>query len=76
MKWISDLIDLIFPRHCHVCGEILSRQEQDICLDCLYKLPKIEKIRLLGKVRHRIGNIVHILPKRIAIQPSAPQDEI
>lgn len=46
MKWISDLIDLIFPRHCHVCGEILSRQEQDICLNCLYKLPKIEKIHL------------------------------
>ena len=41
MKWISDLIDLIFPRHCCVCGEILSRQERDICLNCLYTLPKI-----------------------------------
>ncbi len=46
MKWISDLIDLIFPRHCQVCGQVLSRQEQDICLDCLYKLPKIEKVHL------------------------------
>lgn len=46
MKWISDLIDLIFPRHCYVCGEVLSRQEQDLCLNCLYKLPKIEKIHL------------------------------
>ena len=42
MKWISDLIDLIFPRHCAVCGEILSRQERDICLNCLYTLPKID----------------------------------
>ncbi|MBO5864463.1 MAG: ComF family protein [Bacteroidaceae bacterium] len=42
MKWISDLIDLIFPRHCSVCGEILSRQERDICLNCLCTLPKIE----------------------------------
>ena len=42
MKWISDLIDLIFPRHCCVCGETLSRQERDICLNCLYTLPKIE----------------------------------
>ena len=42
MKWISDLIDLIFPRHCCVCGETLSRQECDICLNCLYTLPKIE----------------------------------
>lgn len=46
MKWISDLIDLIFPRHCYVCGEILSRQEEDLCLNCLYKLPKIEQIHL------------------------------
>ena len=42
MKWISDLIDLIFPHHCCVCGETLSRQERDICLNCLYHLPKIE----------------------------------
>ena len=46
MKWISDLIDLIFPRHCCVCGEVLSRQEKDLCLDCLYKLPKIEQMHL------------------------------
>lgn len=44
MKWISDLIDLIFPRHCIVCGEVLSPQEKDICLNCLYLLPKVEQI--------------------------------
>ncbi|MBQ5896288.1 MAG: ComF family protein [Bacteroidaceae bacterium] len=42
MKWISDLVDLIFPRHCAVCGEVLSREERDICLNCLCTLPKIE----------------------------------
>ena len=46
MKWISDLIDLVFPRSCMVCDELLSPQEKDICLDCLSKLPKIEKIHL------------------------------
>ena len=46
MKWISDLIDLIFPRHCLVCGEILSAQEKDICVNCLNSLPRIEKIHL------------------------------
>lgn len=46
MKWISDLIDLIFPRSCVVCDELLSPQEKDICLDCLSKLPRIEKIHL------------------------------
>lgn len=44
MKWISDLIDLIFPRHCCVCGEVLSRTEKDMCLNCLYSLPKVEEI--------------------------------
>lgn len=42
MKWISDLIDLIFPRHCAVCDEVLSRQERDLCLNCLCTLPRIE----------------------------------
>ena len=46
MKWISDLIDLIFPRYCAVCGEPLSPQEKDICVNCLNSLPKIEKIHL------------------------------
>ena len=42
MKWISDLIDLIFPRHCVVCGQTLSPGEQHICLNCLYTLPRVE----------------------------------
>ena len=42
MKWISDLLDIIFPRRCCVCGEILSAQEQHICLNCLYALPRVE----------------------------------
>ena len=46
MKWISDLVDLIFPRCCVVCGELLSPQEKDLCLNCLAKLPKIEKMHL------------------------------
>lgn len=42
MKWISDLADLIFPRHCIVCDEILSGSEKDICLKCLMTLPVID----------------------------------
>ena len=42
MKWISDLLDIIFPRHCCVCGELLSAQEHYVCLNCLYTLPKVE----------------------------------
>lgn len=44
MKWISDLLDLILPRYCAVCGEILSYGEKDICLNCLYQLPIVEPI--------------------------------
>lgn len=43
MKWISDLLDFIFPRHCIVCGEILSSGEKDICVNCLVSLPLIEE---------------------------------
>lgn len=46
MKWISDLIDLIFPRHCLVCGEVLSPEEHDICLNCLLTFPRIEPLHL------------------------------
>lgn len=42
MKWISDFIDFILPRHCAVCGEVLSRGEQEICLNCLLALPLID----------------------------------
>ena len=41
MKWISDLIDIIFPRSCAVCGKPLSGSEQDICVNCLMELPRI-----------------------------------
>lgn len=43
MKWISDFFDIILPRHCVVCGEVLSAGEQDMCLNCMYRLPKIEQ---------------------------------
>lgn len=46
MKWISDLIDLILPRYCAVCGTILSPSEQDLCLNCLCQLPRIDSTRM------------------------------
>ena len=46
MKWISDLIDLILPRYCTVCGGILSPGEQDICLNCLYQLPRVDSTQM------------------------------
>ena len=42
MKWISDFIDIIFPRSCAVCGKALSSGERDICINCLIDLPRID----------------------------------
>jgi ComF family protein len=41
MKWISDFLDIIFPRNCAVCGKSLSSVEKDICINCLIDLPRI-----------------------------------
>lgn len=41
MKWIYDLVELLFPRQCLVCGEPLSREEKELCLNCLVGLPLI-----------------------------------
>lgn len=42
MKWISDFLDFIMPRHCAACGELLSRGEQELCLNCLFAMPLID----------------------------------
>lgn len=40
MKWIDDLIELLFPRYCKVCGRRLVRSEQHLCIGCLLELPR------------------------------------
>lgn len=57
---LKDLIHLIYPNNCLVCGETLIEGENIICTSCLYKIPKtnnhlipeneIEK-RFWGKVQ-------------------------
>ncbi len=57
---LQDLIYLVYPNNCLVCGESLIEKEELICIACLHKLPKtnnhlvteneIEK-RFWGKVR-------------------------
>lgn len=38
--WISDIIRLFFPNVCYACGEALMEQEEVVCLDCHFKLPR------------------------------------
>ncbi|MBR2301061.1 MAG: ComF family protein [Bacteroidaceae bacterium] len=58
-RWISDLLDLIFPRHCIVCGEILSGEERDICLNCLVRMPLIND-RIFAELERLFLGIVPI----------------
>lgn len=38
--WINDLLGLLFPKNCHSCKKPLNSQEEVLCAQCLYKLPK------------------------------------
>ena len=40
MNPFSALIDLIIPRKCHLCGEMLLEKEEFFCEDCASKFPR------------------------------------
>lgn len=37
---LDDFINLLYPALCLVCGENLHKNEQHLCLTCLYNIPK------------------------------------
>jgi len=41
----EDLIALFYPNTCIVCGENLLKEEECVCIPCLYKIPKTECFR-------------------------------
>lgn len=38
--WISNMYFLLFPNNCTSCGQVLNKQEDTVCVSCLYKLPR------------------------------------
>lgn len=36
---VLDMLDFTFPRTCVVCGDLLIRQEFDLCFSCYVNLP-------------------------------------
>lgn len=38
--WMNDLLDLLFPRCCVMCGRRLARTEEHLCVSCLRGLPR------------------------------------
>lgn len=39
-QWLSDLLGVVYPATCPVCGNALSRGEEVICLQCLADMPR------------------------------------
>ncbi len=40
MKWIRELVDVVYPRVCGVCGVTLVAGEEHVCLACLMAMPR------------------------------------
>jgi ComF family protein len=38
---LNSLLDLVFPKLCVCCGGVLMEGEENICLTCLYTLPRL-----------------------------------
>ena len=41
-KFLNHLINLFYPQVCPACGNLLTRNEETVCLTCRYLLPKTE----------------------------------
>lgn len=40
MKWIDDILNLLYPAQCHLCGHNLAPEERFICTPCIETLPR------------------------------------
>ena len=43
IPFLSSLLNLVFPKLCVCCGGSLMEGEENICLTCLYSLPRLAK---------------------------------
>ncbi|MBQ7361196.1 MAG: ComF family protein [Bacteroidaceae bacterium] len=60
MKWISDLIDIIFPRCCAVCGTPLSSGEKELCINCMIDMPLTEPYRADNEMEKQFFGIIQV----------------
>lgn len=40
MKWFKHFLDIIYPRSCEACGDVLLGGETLICINCIINLPR------------------------------------
>ena len=39
-RWLNDLLNLIYPAECHLCGHDLGPHERFVCTPCIESLPR------------------------------------
>ncbi|MCH5235291.1 MAG: ComF family protein [Muribaculaceae bacterium] len=39
-RWLKDILNLVYPAECHLCGNALSPSERFICNPCIETLPR------------------------------------
>lgn len=39
-RWLADILNIIYPAECHICGNALSPHERFICVPCIETLPR------------------------------------
>lgn len=42
MRLLTDIVNLLFPKHCAMCGTPLAEGEKSICSSCLMMLPRTD----------------------------------
>lgn len=60
---LHDLLEVLFPRHCPICGRRLLPSESCVCLDCLLRLPRVHaelqgneaETRMFGRIPFEHG---------------------
>ena len=62
IPFLSSLLNLVFPRLCVCCGGSLMEGEENICLTCLYTLPR------LGKQDYTLGRVMDIFLGRVKLE--------
>ena len=62
IPFLSSLLNLVFPKLCVCCGGSLMEGEENICLTCLYTLPR------LGKQDYTLGRVMDIFLGRVKLE--------
>lgn len=61
LEYIFDFWHLLFPKYCEACGRILTNNEEVICFDCLYELPRTHfSSEAENPVFHQFDGRMHI----------------